>query len=69
MQPAKANKGKGLAFDPLPKPKSKRPHSSAAPASAAGPFGGFGAVPPDIADQDDISAGFSRMMAELAQGT
>lgn len=69
------SKGKGLAFDPLQKPKSKRAHSHApAPttAAAAGAFGGFGggfgAIPPDIANQDDLSAGFQRMMAELAQG-
>lgn len=66
------SKGKGLAFDPLAKPKSKRAHPQAAPPSAAAPFGGFGAgfgaIPPDIADQDDLSAGFQRMMAELAQG-
>ena len=69
------SKGKGLAFDPLQKPKGKRAHTHApAPATAAaakafGGFGGgFGAIPPDIADQDDISAGFQRMMAELAQG-
>lgn len=69
------SKGKGLAFDPLQKPKGKRAHTHApAPASAtaAGAFGGFGggfgAIPPDIADQDDISAGFQKMMAELAQG-
>ncbi|DBA87289.1 hypothetical protein WJX77_009974 [Trebouxia sp. C0004] len=68
------NKGKGLAFDPLQKPKGKRAHMHAlapATATAAGAFdgfgGAFGAVPPDIADQDDISAGFQRMMAELAQ--
>lgn len=68
------SKGKGLAFDPLQKPKGKRAHTHApAPATAAaakafGGFGGgFGAIPPDIADQDDISAGFQRMMAELAQ--
>ncbi|KAL3141031.1 Natural resistance-associated macrophage protein [Trebouxia sp. C0010 RCD-2024] len=66
VESVKANKGKGLAFDPLPKPKSKRSHTAAASSSAA-PFGGFGAIPPDIADQDDISAGFSKMMAELAQ--
>ncbi|DBB18287.1 TPA: Natural resistance-associated macrophage protein, variant 2 [Trebouxia sp. C0006] len=68
------SKGKGLAFDPLQKPKGKRVHThppAPATAAAAGPFGGFGggfgAIPPDIADQDDISAGFQRMMAELAQ--
>lgn len=72
------SKGKGLAFDPLQKPKGKQAHTHAPPATAtatakaAGAFGGFGggfgAIPPDIADQDDISAGFQRMMAELAQG-
>lgn len=67
------SKGKGLAFDPLPKPKSKRahPHAQRAAAAAAGPFdafGGFAAIPPDIADQDELSAGFQRMMAEIAQG-
>ncbi|KAL0027343.1 hypothetical protein WJX79_002388 [Trebouxia sp. C0005] len=68
------SKGKGLAFDPLQKPKGKRSHTHApapAAAAAAGAFGGFGggfgAIPPDIADQDDLSAGFQRMMAELAQ--
>ena len=63
--------GKGLAFDPLPKPKSRRSHPQATTATATGlgAFGGnFGALPPDIADQDDLAAGFQKLMAELSQG-
>ena len=70
-EPPKQSKGKGLAFDPLPKPKSKKPNLPARK-TAPGLFdafgGGFGAIPPDIADHDDLSAGFQRMMEELAQG-
>lgn len=61
--------GKGLGKGLAPRPKSKKPQ---APAPALFSFPGlgrsFGAVPPDIGDQDELSANFQKMMAELAHG-
>ena len=60
--------GKGLGKGLAPRPKTKK--AQPAPAATLFPgFGrGFGAVPPDIGDQDELSANFQKMMAELAHG-
>lgn len=60
--------GKGLGKGLAPRPKAKK--AQPAPAAPLFPgFGrGFGAVPPDIGDQDELSANFQKMMAELAHG-
>ena len=61
-------RGKGLGKGLAPKPKAKKPQAPAPASFFPGLGRGFGAIPPDIGDQDELSANFQRMMAELAHG-